>query len=44
VAQLKAISQVMTAACGGRPIPAFPPGCPGTEEPADLGRAEALAD
>ena len=44
VTQLKAIGQVMAAACGGRPIPAFPPGCPGTEEPADLARVEALAD
>jgi hypothetical protein len=44
VAQLKTIGQVMAAACGGRPIPAFPPGCPGTEEPAELGREQALAD
>src|SRR5215467_12547888 len=44
VEQLETIGQVMAAACGGRPIPSFPPGCPGTEEPADLGRAEALAD
>jgi DNA-binding MarR family transcriptional regulator len=44
VAQLKAIGDAMAAACGGRPIPAFPPGCPGTEEPGELGREEALAD
>ena len=44
VTQLKAIGDTMAAACNGRPIPAFPPGCPGTEEPADLARAEALAD
>jgi DNA-binding MarR family transcriptional regulator len=44
VAQLKTIGRVMAAACGGRPIPGFPPGCPGTEEPAELGREEALAD
>jgi len=44
VAQLKAIGDTMAAACGGHPIPAFPPGCPGTEEPAELGREGALAD
>src|SRR5690242_15170350 len=44
VTHLKAIGQVMAAACGGQPIPAFPPGCPGTEDDADLGREEALAD
>jgi len=45
VAQLKAIGDVMAAACGGRPIPAFPPpGCPGTEEPAELEPERALAD
>jgi DNA-binding MarR family transcriptional regulator len=44
VAQLQAIGQVMAAACGGRPVPAFPPGCPGTEEPAEPGHEEALAD
>jgi DNA-binding MarR family transcriptional regulator len=44
VTQLQAIGEVMAAACGGRPAPGFPPGCPGTEEPADLGREEALAD
>ena len=45
VAQLKAIGDTMAAACGGRPIPGFPPGCPGTEEePAELGREGALAD
>jgi DNA-binding MarR family transcriptional regulator len=44
VAQLKAIGDTMAAACGGR-IPAFPPpGCPGTEDPADLGHEDALAD
>ena len=44
VAQLQAIGQVMTAACGGRPVPAFPPGCPGSDEPAELEREGALAD
>jgi DNA-binding MarR family transcriptional regulator len=45
VAQLRAIGDVMAAACGGRPIPAFPPpGCPGTEEPAELEPERALAD
>jgi DNA-binding MarR family transcriptional regulator len=44
VTHLKMIGQVMAAACGSRPIPAFPPGCPGAEEPAELGREEALAD
>jgi DNA-binding MarR family transcriptional regulator len=44
VTQLQAIGEVMAAACGGRPVSGFPPGCPGTEEPAELGRAEALAD
>jgi hypothetical protein len=35
----------MAAACGGRPIPAFPPpGCPGTEEAAELEPERALAD
>ena len=44
VAQLQATGQVMTAACGGRPVPAFPPGCPGSDEPAELEREGALAD
>jgi DNA-binding MarR family transcriptional regulator len=44
VAQLKAVGDTMAAACGDHPIPAFPPGCPGTEEPAELGREGALAD
>jgi DNA-binding MarR family transcriptional regulator len=44
VTQLQAIGEVMAAACGGRPAPGFPPGCPGTEEPAELAREEALAD
>ena len=44
VAQLKAIGDTMAAACGDRPIPGFPPGCPGSEEPAELGHEEALAD
>jgi DNA-binding MarR family transcriptional regulator len=44
VAQLKAIGNVMAAACGGRPIPAFPPGCPGADEPAEPARERALAD
>jgi DNA-binding MarR family transcriptional regulator len=45
VAQLKAIGQTMAAACGGRPIPVFPPpGCPGTEEPDELAPEQALAD
>src|SRR5215467_10754140 len=44
VAQLKAIGDVMAAACGGRPIPSFPPGCPGTDEPAELEPEQALAD
>ena len=44
VTQLKTIGQVMAAACGGRPIPTFPPGCPGSEEPAELGHEGALAD
>jgi hypothetical protein len=44
VTQLKAIGETMAAACGDRPIPGFPPGCPGTEEPAEPGREEALAD
>src|SRR5262249_40389556 len=42
--QLRAIRQVMAAACGGRPIPALPPGCPGPGGPAELSREEALAD
>jgi DNA-binding MarR family transcriptional regulator len=33
VAQLQAIGDAMAAACAGRPVPAFPPGCPGSEEP-----------
>jgi len=44
VAQLKAIGDTMAAACGGRPIPGFPPGCPGSEEPAELGREGVPAD
>ena len=44
VAQLKAIGKVMAAACGERPIPSFPPGCPGTDEPAEPERERALAD
>src|SRR5215467_10150328 len=44
VAQLKAIGDTMAAACGGRPIPSFPPGCPGTEEPAEPVPERALAD
>src|SRR6516162_5670663 len=44
VAQLKAIGDVMAAACGGRPIPSFPPGCPGTDETAELEPERALAD
>src|SRR5215831_1375914 len=44
VAQLGAIGDVMAAACDGRPIPSFPPGCPGTDEPAELEREQALAD
>ena len=44
VAQLQAIGQVMAAACGGRPVPGFPPGCPGTEDPAEPAHEEALAD
>ena len=44
VAQLQTIGQVMVAACGGRPVPAFPPGCPGSEDPAELEREGALAD
>jgi len=44
VAQLKAIGDTMAAACGGRPIPPFPLGCPGTEEPAELVPERALAD
>jgi DNA-binding MarR family transcriptional regulator len=43
VTQLKAIGETMAAACGGRPVPAFPPGCPGTEEPAELAPERALA-
>jgi DNA-binding MarR family transcriptional regulator len=43
VTQLKAIGETMAAACGGRPVPAFPPGCPGTEEPAELAPEGALA-
>ena len=45
VAQLKAIGDTMSAACGGRPVPILPPpGCPGTEEPAELALEQALAD
>jgi DNA-binding MarR family transcriptional regulator len=45
VAQLKAIGDTMAAACGGSPIPAFPPaGCPGSEDPAELAPDRALAD
>ena len=44
VAHLKAIGDVMAAACGGHPIASFPPGCPGTDEPAELERERALAD
>ena len=49
VAQLKAIGETMTAACAGHPVPVFPPGCPGAEEPdtGELGepdRERALAD
>ena len=44
VAQLKAIGDLMAAACGDHPIPPFPPGCPGTEEPAELEPERALAD
>jgi DNA-binding MarR family transcriptional regulator len=44
VTQLKAISETMAAACGGHPVPEFPPGCPGTEEPAELAPEQALAD
>ena len=44
VAQLKAIGEVMAAACSGHPIPSFPPGCPGADEPAELEREQALAD
>jgi DNA-binding MarR family transcriptional regulator len=44
VAQLQAIGQVMAAACGGRPVPGFPPGCPGTEDSAEPAHEEALAD
>ena len=43
VAQLGAIGETMAAACGDRPVPGFPPGCPGTEEPDELGREGALA-
>jgi DNA-binding MarR family transcriptional regulator len=41
VAQLKAIGDAMAAACGGQAAAAFPPGCPGTEDPAELAGAEA---
>ena len=44
VAQLRAIGETMAAACGGGPAAAFPPGCPGTEEPAELVPEQALAD
>ena len=44
VAQLQAIGDVMAEACGGRPIPSFPPGCPGTDETAELEPERALAD
>src|SRR5215475_554445 len=44
VAHLRAIGDVMAAACAGRPIPSFPPGCPGTDEPAELEPERALAD
>jgi len=44
VAQLKAIGDVMAAACGGR-IPVLPPPeCPGAAEPAELAPERALAD
>jgi DNA-binding MarR family transcriptional regulator len=36
VAQLQAIGDAMAAACDGHPVPAFPPGCPGGDEPAEL--------
>jgi DNA-binding MarR family transcriptional regulator len=41
VTQLKAIGDAMAAACGGRPIPGFPPSCPGTDDPAEPGCEEA---
>src|SRR5262249_27756812 len=44
VAQLRAIGDLMAPACGGRPSPSFPPGCPGTDEPAELEPERALAD
>jgi len=39
VAQLRAIGTAMAAACGGNAAAAFPPGCPGTEEPGEIADA-----
>jgi DNA-binding MarR family transcriptional regulator len=44
VGHLKAIGDIMAATCDGRPIPSFPPGCPGTDEPAEPEPERALAD
>jgi len=44
VAQLKAIGDTMAAACGGPQNPGFPPGCPGSEDPTEIGPEGALAD